>query len=156
MSVTQEYFYLQEEYEKKYGEKTVVLYNKGSFYEIFTYNPFEDETKSDLMKKEIGLAKQLSLELNIVLTKTDKKSPHTIYNPYMIGFPTISYEKHKDLLLSKGYTIVKVDQTGKEDGNRKERKVTEIISPGTNIDSTNTFSNNTICIFIEFQEKIKK
>jgi DNA mismatch repair protein MutS len=156
MSVTQEYFSLQEEYQNKYGNKTVVLYNKGSFYEIFTYNPFEDETRSDLMKKQIGLAKELSIELNIVLTKTDKKSPHTIYNPYMIGFPTISYEKHKDLLLSKGYTIVKVDQTGKDDGNRKERKVTEIISPGTNIESVNHFSNNTICIYIELQEKNKK
>jgi DNA mismatch repair protein MutS len=98
MSITQEYFYLQEEYQKKYGEKTIVLLCVGSFYEIYTYVPSEDLNPSELMKRSIGLAKELSIELNITLTRKDKKQPHTIYNPYLIGFPVISYEKNNDIL----------------------------------------------------------
>lgn len=156
MSITQEYFYLQEEYQKKYGEKTIVLLCVGSFYEIYTYVPSEDLNPSELMKRSIGLAKELSIELNITLTRKDKKQPHTIYNPYLIGFPVISYEKNKDILLSKGYTIVKVDQTGNMEKGRKERKIVDIISPGTNIDSPISVSNNIVCIYIEFQDKINR
>ena len=39
MGIVTDYLKYQEEYQNKYGEKTIVLYQNGSFYEIFCFDP---------------------------------------------------------------------------------------------------------------------
>lgn len=81
----------------------------------------------------IGKAREVSLILGMRLTSVDKKKPHSIDNPFMAGFPIISYENHRDLLLLYGYTIVRVDEVGEIEG-YKRREITQISSPATEPD----------------------
>lgn len=143
MGILDEYFKYHEEYEAKYGQKIVILMQVGSFYETYAY---DDGTKT------VGNATEISALLNIILTSKNKGEPHSRSNPYLAGFPVIAYEKHRDVLLNNNYTIIRVDQKGP--GKNVERYVAEVLSPGTNIDSspnTTTMTNQIVDIYIECQ-----
>lgn len=149
------YFKEQEESEIKYGNKTVVLMQKGTFYEIYQYEI--DDVNGN--KKSVGHARPISEILNFVLTSSNSKKPHSESNPYLIGMPCVTYNRHKELILKNDYTIVRMDeikdQYDKKKG--KERKVVEVISPSMNIDSNNLgLTNNIISIYIDCQKKKHK
>lgn len=182
MGLIEDYFKYQEEYEKKFGsEKTVVLLQVGSFYEIYEYDPeaanielnndeiddnngFEqlrELCKDNIYKKKIGKASELSSILNCILTKKNGKESHSLKNVFLIGFPIISYEKHRDVLLANDYTIIKIDQHKQVNVDKKgkkqetiQRKVDEIISVGTVIENINNLpiNNYIIGIYIECQK----
>lgn len=140
MTLIDDYFVLQEKYEKKYGEKTIVLMECGQFFEIYGI-------KNDLEKK--GRIYEISDITNLSVSKRggDKTKQSCRKNPLMSGFPNHSYDKWKDILLKHNYTIIKIEQDshGTKD---PTRKVTEIISPGVNI-YTNMSSNNLLSLYIE-------
>src|SRR5680860_1307848 len=151
MTLTSEYFDLQKLYEQKYGCRTIVLIQVGSFYEAYQYDPSKIE---DTDEKSIGHASEISTLLNMLLTSKTKSKPHSIENPYMFGFPCISYERQREVILSHNWTIVRVDQVSNDTGNF-ERKVTEIASAATEIDCTIQSSSDTnqiISIYIECQK----
>lgn len=130
MTLIDDYFNYQTEYEKKFGNKTIVLLQKGSFYEIYEVNN-EDE--------KIGKALEISLLLNMICSKANKNILEiSRKNPYMCGFPCISLEKQLNVLQENNYTVVLIEQVN----DNFDRKVTQIISPGTNINSNKT---NYIC-----------
>lgn len=170
MGVTDDYFKYQQEYEKKYGDRTVVLMQIGSFYEIYEYDP-------PLPQVKIGKASELSLILNVILTCKDKSKPHDLHNPKMIGFPCISYEKHRDVLLAHNYTIVKIDQEKRSDSvpkahdsascagstlpkahDRLTRSVAEVLSPATEIENISTIpiTNHIVSVYLECQRSLHK
>lgn len=157
MGVTREYFGLQEEYQKKYGNRAVVLMQIGSFYEIYEYDSEMDpDAKST---KRIGHAVEISYILNMILTSKDSKRPHSMDNPYLVGFPCIAYERHRQVLLEHNYIIVRFDQekTGKISKHAKiDRNVAEIVSPGTDLDIGNPINgtNQIICVYLEYQKRI--
>lgn len=182
MGLTDDYFKIQEEYQKKYGERTVVIIQKGNFYEIYEYHSSMDKNKEiassssssssqtgsgneiDKIKvfasnqddDYIGHSTDLSIILNIALTSVNKSKPHSMTNPFMIGFPIISYENHKNIIIANDYTIVRVDQIGSsKDGELIKRKVVEISSAGTELNAVMLDQKNTnqvVSIYIECQK----
>ena len=114
------YWKLQSEYEIKYGKNTVVLIEKGGFYESYEYN-------------NIGNAKLLSKILNMNLTKSNNNKELSLTNPYMAGFPTTgNWERNLGVLSSSGINIVLVKQVwDKNNLNIIDRKVCRVITPGT-------------------------
>lgn len=159
-SITQEYFKLQQEYETKYGERTLVLMQVGSFFEAYEYNSDDDTTYVQTGSKHIGHSAEIAELLNMILTSKDKGKAHTMSNPYLVGFPVVSYERHRDVLLAHDYTLVRVDQDKQGpqlQGLEKKitRHVAEIISPATFLDSTTLTSqpsNQIVSVFIECQK----
>ncbi|WP_345741180.1 MutS-related protein [Nitrosophilus kaiyonis] len=123
--LTQIYFELQQFFEKKYGQNTVVLMEVGSFFEVYEVN--NEELK-------IGKAKEIAEFLNIQLTRKNKSIlENSIANPLMAGVPNFALERYLNRLIqSKKYTIVLIRQKG-EPPNVK-RYLSNIISPGTNFD----------------------
>ena len=100
-SIIEEYFDLQKEYETKFGEKTILLYENGHFYEFYQ---IENEDA------KIGRATEVCEILNIILTRKDKSLDVSMKNPQMAGFPSLAKERHLPVLLQNNYTVVFVEQ----------------------------------------------
>jgi DNA mismatch repair protein MutS len=138
MSVASEYFKVYSEYSCKYGQKTAVLMQVGSFYEIYGI---------DNEKQKVGNAVELSQLLNIMLTRKNKKIlQNDIHNPLLLGFPCLALSKYIPVFLSEQYTVVVLDQVKTGVGFR--RAVVDVISPSTYIDSTHDDSY-LVCIYID-------
>ncbi len=137
--LTDIYFELQNIFEKKYGENTVILMEIGSFFEVYEVN--NETTK-------IGKAKEIAEFLNIQLTRKNKSIiENSISNPLMAGVPSFALERYLNRLIqSKKYTIVLIRQKG-EPPNVK-RYLSNIISPGTNFDYHVESSENYIVSLI--------
>ena len=139
MTIINDYLDLQDKYEKRYGEKTIVLMEVGGFFEI--YGIVNDFTKR-------GRIYEISDITNLSISKKcSKTQPISIKNPLMAGFPNHSFSKWRDILLKNNYTIIKIEQDSHGTKDPK-RTVTEIISPGVNIETTN-FTNNMMSIYLE-------
>jgi DNA mismatch repair protein MutS len=139
MALVQEYLDYQDLYEKKYGEKTIVFMEVGSFIEIYGI-------ETDSIKK--GRVSELHNILNFTVTgKQVSLDKYGVVNRLMIGFPNSTIDKWTDILVKHGYTIIVIlqDSHGKKG---PSRTVTEIISPGINID-TQHFSNYLMSIYLE-------
>ena len=121
-SILKEYLSYLIKYTEKYGEKTIILMMVGSFYECYSvYNE----------KIQIGPDLQIfSNLLNIQSSRRNKTIPDIdFHNWSLLGVPSISLIKYRDVLLNNGYTIVIVDQISSPPN--PERKVTRIESPAT-------------------------
>ena len=140
MRMIDDYLNLQEKYEKKYGPKTIVLYECGKFFEI--YGVINDQEKAGKIMEIAAIT-----NLNVTKKGGDKSKPSTRKNPLMAGFPNLAYSKWKNILLRHDYTIIKIEQDshGTKD---PDRKLTEIVSPGVNIDAEN-FTNILLSIHLE-------
>jgi DNA mismatch repair protein MutS len=135
-SISDYYFDVHCDYIKKYGPKTLILMEVGSFYEAYA----TDTMGCDMIT--------ISRILNINYTKKDKKKPIDRKNPYLLGFPSPALSKFLRLLINEEYTVVRMNQFGPK--NAMIRKVTQIYSPGTYVDDSLTNeSNNILSIFIE-------
>jgi DNA mismatch repair protein MutS len=144
MTLIDDYLELQQKYEKKYGERTIVLMEVGGFFEI--YGIVYDEKENKPNKGRIYEIAELT-NLN-VSKKNDKYSPVGDKNPLMAGFPSHSFDKWKDILLRNGYTIIKIEQEHIPGFKEPQRKITEIISPSLNMD-TNNYTNHMMSIYLE-------
>lgn len=134
-----DYFKKYNYFKEKYGE-IILFYEVGSFMEM--YGVDNDDTK-------IGNVKEISQLLNIQMTRRNKAIPENgLKNPLMSGTPVVSFKRHLELLVRLNkYTIIIYTQTTTPPN--PERKLTEIISPGTYIECDNKDSNNLISIFIQ-------
>ena len=141
-----DYFDYQIKYEKKYGKKTVVLMEVGSFYEF--YGVSND-------KEHIGDAKAVCELINIQLTRRNKSNPeNNRKNALMAGFPSHSMKRFINVLVQNNYTIILIEQTTPPPN--PTRELTKIISPGTYIDEVpDTEANNIISLLIN-EEKCYK
>jgi DNA mismatch repair protein MutS len=149
MATISEYFEYQKLYQEKYGHRTVVLIQIGSFYEIYEYNPDQDDSNDCRYTERIGYSRELSIILNMILTSKTKNKSHRVSNPYMIGFPCLAYERHREVILANNYTLIRIDQSP---DNPKNRIVGEICSAGTELDSMSEKATNSIVsIYIECQ-----
>jgi DNA mismatch repair protein MutS len=128
-------------YKEKYGDKCIVLMQVGSFFEIYTiYQNSDTSINNDVY---------IIAELCGIQTSRKNKTiaEISIANPVMAGFPLASLPKFRDKILANNYTIVLVEQVS--DPPNPERKVTEIISPGTNVNIVNKRSNYIMVIYYE-------
>lgn len=143
MSIISEYFDYLENYQKIYGEQTVILMQIGSFYECYGI---------DNNKEKLGNVQEITQLLNIQLTRKNKSIvENNRKNPIMAGIPCCSLEKYLPVLIDNNYIVVLIEQFTTDD-NKIKRKVTKVLSTGT-IFNNDTDFNYITCILIE---KIKK
>jgi DNA mismatch repair protein MutS len=132
MLLTDEYFSYQSQYQAQYGINTIVLMEIGSFFEMYA--------TQGTMLHDIGTL------LNIQVTRKNKSLPLSHTNPMLAGFPSSVLHKYLDMLIQEKYTIVLVEQTSPPPN--PERKVTQIISPATYMDSMSSDSRFMVCIYV--------
>lgn len=171
-----EYYSIYQHYLNKYGNKIVVVMQKGTFYEIYQYCPSDDGLnyasdndtgllayKLDILqnneeinntinfKKDIGNAIEISKVIHFKLTSCSTKECHSIKNPYMLGIPKNKYFDKRDILLLNGYKIIRIDEI--DNTNPVKRQIGEFSSPTTELDIVSynpKNTNNIVCIYIEF------
>jgi DNA mismatch repair protein MutS len=116
----------------------------GSFFEIYTIYPNTDTSPNNDV--------YIIAELCGIQTSRKNKTVHEISqaNPVMAGFPLASLPKFRDKILASNYTIVLVEQVSEPPN--PVRKVTDIISPGTNVNIVNKRSNYIMVIYYEIIE----
>jgi len=156
--ITEEYFKTYAEMTKKYG-KIALLIQKGKFYELYekpiseTY--VDDVLNIDEEEESIGNAREIAYLLNMTCTFEDKSKKFSRNNCRLAGFPTVSYDKYKEILLQENFTVIRMDEVKRSDG--IARVVKEIVTPSIHIsdkvsNKNNTANNNLMCIYIEFQK----
>lgn len=130
-----QYLKIQNEYRQLFGNKTILLMQKGHFYELYSL--------TDELVKTCDM-------LNILITRANKKGEQqvTVDNPYMAGFQVSSADRFIKILLDNNNTVVIVDEIHKYDSGKRTitREVTRVISPATNIESNETVP--LLCIYI--------
>lgn len=141
INIHEEYLQYHEKYIGKYGPKTVILMQVGSFYECYS-----TETRGPNLF-------ELSDVLNIICTRKDK-SITTIdeKNPYMLGFNCAATNKFLKLLIDNNYTVVMIDQTTPPP--KPKREVTNIFSPSTYIDNITTDNKYLMILYFEINNSI--
>jgi DNA mismatch repair protein MutS len=134
-----DYFIHQLNFEKKYGKKTIVLMQVGTFFEFYGVNN---------EKEKIGDAQIVAELLNIQLSRRNKSIlENSRSNALMAGFPLNSLKRFINILLTNNYTVVLIEQVT-EPPNPK-REITNIYSPGTYIEEINKSDpNNIVSMYI--------
>ena len=145
-----DYINYHNKYSKKYGSKTVVLMQVGSFFECYA---IENEDPLEKFNSE-----NLYNICDICNIQSSRKNKNIIQssrsNPIMAGFPTLAIDKFIQILLNNMFTIILIEQVTEPP--EPERKVTNIYSPGTNIQYINSDDTpNLISIYIENIKDIK-
>lgn len=139
-TIHEDYFGYQEDAERRYGRNSIVLYENGSFYEVYGV---ENE------QERIGQARRISEILNIVCTRKNKKIvENNRSNPLLVGVPSHAIGKYLQVLIQNGFTVVFVEQVT-EPPNCK-RELTHVISPGTYLsDTVRPDYNFVVCVYGE-------
>ena len=139
INIHQEYINYHNHYVNKYGPKTLVLMQVGSFYEMYMTEQYGPNLK------------EISQILNIICTKKDKSVKEiSVKNPYMLGFPLVSTDKFITLLINAGFTIATIDQVTAPP--EPLRKCTNIFSPSTYISLTPTIDTNyAVLLYFEYE-----
>lgn len=135
--IIDDYIEYTSQYKEKYGDKTIVFMQVGSFFEIYSI----DIDDNDIYK--------IADICNIQISRKNKAIQEVSRsNPLMCGFPLYVINKFTSLLLQNNYTIILIEQTT-EPPNPK-REITEILSPGMNIQPINKKSNYMMVLYWEF------
>lgn len=141
MSLIQVYLDLQKKYIEKYGRKTILLMQVGSFYEVYGV-PKQDQTEN------------VSTICRLIRTKKNKSKPVvSVHNPWMIGFPVAHLEKFVEILVKNDYTVVVHNQV-KNDDETFDRPLNKIYSKGTMLDETQVQNTWACALFIEQVKKL--
>ena len=141
-----DYFEYQIKFEKKYGKKTIVLMQVGSFFEFYGVNNEHEK---------IGDPQIITELLNIQLTRRNKQIlENSRSNCLMAGFPTHALKRFINILLSNSFTVVLIEQVT-EPPNPK-REITQIFSPGTYIEEINKSDPNYMASIYIVEEKFYK
>ena len=140
MTLIEDYFDYTKKWKNEYGEKTIVLMQVGSFFEVYA---LEDKngtlTGSDI--EDFARINDM-----VIATKTNCVGKKPVK---MAGFGLGQIEKYVKRLQNHGYTIVVYTQDIQ--GKNTTRSLSQIISPGTFFSQeTDELSNNIACVWIHF------
>jgi DNA mismatch repair protein MutS len=147
----QDYFDNVKHYENKYGKKTILLWQCGSFFEVYG---MKDNEGNIIGSNIIEFSK--ILEIIIAEKKSYIKYNGERKKVVMAGNGTVvPLEKYIPKLNNAGYTVVVWNEVGDDHINGgKERKEFGVFSVGTNFDiQTKEITNNIACIWIESFKK---
>lgn len=131
-----DYIDYTETYKQKYGERTLVLMEVGSFFEIYAIKNDTEVVGADIYHIADICNLQVSRKNKSVLENNRK-------NPLMAGFPSYALSKHSQTLLQHHYSIVLVEQVTPPPN--PERRVTEILSPSIQV-SPNSIEGNYLMV----------
>lgn len=137
LNISDEYFQYLDKYQEKYGKKTVLLMQVGSFHEIYS---------CEIRKKNPEIY-QVADILNLIVSRKDKSEPITESNYCMAGFPSVSIRKFINLLVENNYTVVVIDQTTPPPNPLRE--VTGVYSPSTYLDNNSHDNKYLMVLYIE-------
>ena len=134
--IIDDYLKYQDEYTKKYGEMTIILMQVGSFFELYS------------IIENCPFLYKIGDICNIQISRKNKAIKEVSKNnPLMAGFPLYVLNKFIQILLQSNFTIVLIEQISSPPN--PERKITEIISPSTNINITTKKSNYILVFYFE-------
>jgi DNA mismatch repair protein MutS len=135
MALTKQYFSLLSEYQTKYGKKTFLLMQVGSFFEFYSTKETDEHMQAFTTLCDLKIAQ--------------KGDAH-----YMAGFRDYVLDKYLAKLNESDYTTVVFVQEEVEPGVFK-RKEFGIFSPGTTfLDDDVKLTNNISCIWI-YRQKVR-
>jgi DNA mismatch repair protein MutS len=141
MTLIGKYIKLDLEYIKKYGPKTMLLMQCGSFFEVYSCQKDGEFTNNRILE----FSKICDMRI------ANKRAKHKGFSVFMSGFPEIQLEKYVKKLNETGYTVPVWRQ---DPTNPTIRKEFGIFSPGTNFDmNSNLLSNKIMTVWIELYEK---
>ena len=144
MGIVNEYLKLTEEYKTKYGNKTVVLMQVGSFFEVYALKKSDKFVGSNIE----DVAKICDMII------ANKKCKVNGYSVYMCGFGTREhiYDKYLTKLIKAGYTVAVYVQDSPSKNTTRSFK--GLYSPGTFFSAddsditVNNISNNIVCFWL--------
>jgi DNA mismatch repair protein MutS len=147
-----EYFKYTREYQSKYGDKTIVLMQVGSFLEVYGVR---DAISGELIESRIKDYVEL-LQCNIADKKNGYGNKGQIV---MAGFNVYLLDKNVPRLLEGGFTVVVYLQEAKKDNEKSHKRVLyKIYSPGTYLscesDSSTQITNNIMCIWLHLSKPL--
>ncbi len=135
--IIDDYINYETDFRKKYGEKTLILIQVGSFFELYSIN------------ENCSFMNKIGDICNIQISRKNKAIKEVgKNNPLMAGFPLYALPKFIQILLNHQFTVVLIEQTTPPPN--PERKITEIISPSTNIN--NNIRNGNYILVYYFEE----
>jgi DNA mismatch repair protein MutS len=138
-SLTDEYFRLSREYVNKYGQKTILLMQVGSFFECYSRADANNNIADENMREFCTVC-----DLNTSITNGRCMAGF----PFTCNFRDYSLERYVKKMQDRGYTIVAYVQDGQ--GANTTRSLYCIYSPGTFFSSDSAIlSNNTSCFWIQ-------
>ena len=153
-SIYDEYFEYDSTYKSKYGDKTCVLLEVGSFFEIYTYKTISTNTVQHPQTYDISRICNLSL---VEKKTTYKNNDQQIM---MMGFRNYMLDKYLQKLVDMDYTVVVYVQ--EKNGKDVTRTLDSVYSRGTfiryddNDDSYNSEGNSSsqqmqymVCIWLD-------
>ena len=119
-------------YINKYGEKTILLIRVGDFYESYA-----ESKECVLYPYLVNYAEQLDFAIKQLKDKM------------MTGFPFYTLEKHVNTLLKYNFVVVVFEQVKDNSDNVIERKLSDIYTPGTYLDSVIKDDKELLSIYID-------
>jgi len=138
MGIVEEYLSLTKKWKNEYGEKTIVLMQVGSFFEVYAL----EESDGSYSGSNI-------VDFSLINDMVISNKQASVYNKpvKMAGFGTPQLEKYVKKLQERDYTVCIYVQDIQ--GKNTSRSLAEIISPGTFFNSEQEkLSNNIICIWL--------
>jgi len=129
-----EYVKLYKEHSQKYGPNTCIFLEVGKFYEMY------DSIQPETGQGETSMQRAVAL-LNIQLSYKDNLE-------LFAGIPEQSLHKFASILTREGWTVVVVDQE-KIGSKVVARNVSQILSPGTHIESFGSDSKFIGCLYLQ-------
>jgi DNA mismatch repair protein MutS len=148
-----EYLRYTKEYEEKYGKKSMVLIQCGSFFEV--YSVLSSETGEYIDTKILEFSEVCQMIIADKKTATDPRG-----KVMMAGFQTYLLDKQLPKLTDNGYTvIVYVQEKEPRNDGKYNRILDKIYSPGTYLccetDSSPQITNNIMCIWMHLYLDVK-
>jgi DNA mismatch repair protein MutS len=142
MAMLKEYFKLSKQYREKYGEKTILLFQVGAFYEVYT--------EVDAKTKEIVEEQVIEFKRFSGLASANKNE-----TTLMLGFRDYIIDKYVEKIQENGYTAVVYSQDAPS--SNTTRSLTGIFSPGTffSVNNNDEISNNLACIWVHKKDKTR-
>ena len=141
MTIYDDYIRYDAEAKVKYGKKSVVLMQVGSFFEIYAVINASESSGADIH--------YISSICDVVVSKKNKSVPEVSRaNPLMAGFPEHAIQKFLPLLIDDGFTVVLVRQVTPPPN--PKRAITDVLSAATRHDVSGIDNNFLLCLFLEY------
>lgn len=139
MRMIDEYFDKDKYYKSKYGKKTFLLYQVGSFFEVYAIK--NDEASMENIKTYSEICDLCVANKNVSINSKES-------NIVMSGFRDYILDKYIEKIQPHGYTVVVYVQ--EEKNGEIIRYENGIYSPATTfVENINILSNNMSCIWIQ-------
>ena len=144
-AVVTEYFSTLDRYVAKYGSRTVLLFEIGSFYEIY------DKTNNIDV-----LCNIMNVQRTRMNKKTQPSQDSLETSPYLCGFPVHALQKFLRILTQHNYVVVVYNQ--KDDPNARNKKIrvlADIYSGATVLEDVPIENQVILNVYLEFDDNNK-